>query len=72
MKRPSLIQLFGPVVLLAIAMAACAKVQLGETTKAPLWRRPGPAVTEPVERQRVPDDSFRAFLAEGESPWEGG
>lgn len=48
---------------LAMAVGACAPVHVGDQERPPYWRRPGPALQEPQERLRVPDDGFRDFLA---------
>ena len=66
-QQPTVITRYGPVLLLTIAIAACAHVQIGERNKPPPWRQPGPALLDPPQRIPVPDNGFRADLA-----WGGG
>ena len=49
--------------LAAAAAGACGEVRLSDTEQRPHWRRPGPAVIEPLPRFRVPDDGFHDNLA---------
>lgn len=62
-QQPTAITRYGPVLLLLVAMAACAHVQIGERNEPPPWRRPGPALLEPPQRIPVPDNGFRADRA---------
>lgn len=59
-QEPSAIRRYGPVLLLLVAMAACAHVQIGERNEPPAWRQPGPALLEPLPRLRAPEDGYRA------------
>lgn len=62
-QEPSAIRRYGPVLLLLVAMAACAHVQIGERNEPPAWRQPGPALLEPPQRIPVLDNGYRADLA---------
>jgi hypothetical protein len=47
----------------ASAMPGCGGMRLGEQDRPPSWRRPSPAMLEPLERYVVPDDGFLDHLA---------
>jgi hypothetical protein len=46
--------------LLPLLLANC---QAAPSDSAPHWRRPGPAVLGPLEREVLPDDGFLDSLA---------
>ncbi len=71
-QQPTAIRRYGPVLLLTIAIAACAHVQIGERNEPPPWRRPGPVLLEPPQRIPVPVDGFRADLAPREVTYQPG
>ena len=55
--------LFLVAVMGAVAVS-CAPDHFGvPDTRKPAWRQPGPAADGPIERLRLPDDSYRDYLA---------
>jgi hypothetical protein len=46
-----------------VALPGCAQGLRGDNDRPPYWRRPGPALLEPIERRVLPDDGFLDNLA---------